>query len=204
MNKKTRKTDRRTIYTKNVIKDALLKLMEKKQFDQITVAALCRQAEITRATFYIHYDNLTVVLKELLEDGLQTTEHESSNLNSNMLKMLDFITSQRNLTTLEQYDTLLPICQRIANQPKYRVLFLDESLSAYIIKKIYVTERDKIVPLLINQCHLSRKEADKLYLFVIYGAYEVNKSMHWEKNKEWYQLQGSLIRFILGGLDALT
>ncbi|HIR89906.1 MAG TPA: TetR/AcrR family transcriptional regulator [Candidatus Fimimorpha faecalis] len=204
MNKKTRKTDRRTIYTKNVIKDALLKLMEKKQFDQITVAALCRQAEITRATFYIHYDNLTVVLNELLEDALQTTEHESSNLNSNMLKMLDFITSQRNLTTLEQYDTLLPICQRIANQPKYRVLFLDESLSAYIIKKIYVTERDKIVPLLINQCHLSRKEADKLYLFVIYGAYEVNKSMHWEKNKEWYQLQGSLIRFILGGLDALT
>ena len=204
MNKKTRKTDRRTIYTKNVIKDALLKLMEKKQFDQITVAALCRQAEITRATFYIHYDNLTVVLNELLEDALQTTEHESSNLNSNMLKMLDFITSQRNLTTLEQYDTLLPICQRIAKQPKYRVLFLDESLSAYIIKKIYVTERDKIVPLLINQCHLSRKEADKLYLFVIYGAYEVNKSMHWEKNKEWYQLQGSLIRFILGGLDALT
>ena len=204
MNKETRKTDRRTIYTKNVIKDALLKLMEKKQFDQITVAALCRQAEITRATFYIHYDNLTVVLNELLEDALQTTEHESSNLNSNMLKMLDFITSQRNLTTLEQYDTLLPICQRIANQPKYRVLFLDESLSAYIIKKIYVTERDKIVPLLINQCHLSRKEADKLYLFVIYGAYEVNKSMHWEKNKEWYQLQGSLIRFILGGLDALT
>lgn len=204
MNKKTRKTDRRTIYTKNVIKDALLKLMEKKQFDQITIAALCRQAEITRATFYIHYDNLTVVLNELLEDALQTTEHESSNLNSNMLKMLDFITSQRNLTTLEQYDTLLPICQRIANQPKYRVLFLDESLSAYIIKKIYVTERDKIVPLLINQCHLSRKEADKLYLFVIYGAYEVNKSMHWEKNKEWYQLQGSLIRFILGGLDALT
>lgn len=204
MNKKTRKTDRRTIYTKNVIKDAVLKLMEKKQFDQITVAALCRQAEITRATFYIHYDNLTVVLNELLEDALQTTEHESSNLNSNMLKMLDFITSQRNLTTLEQYDTLLPICQRIANQPKYRVLFLDESLSAYIIKKIYVTERDKIVPLLINQCHLSRKEADKLYLFVIYGAYEVNKSMHWEKNKEWYQLQGSLIRFILGGLDALT
>ena len=204
MNKKTRKTDRRTIYTKNVIKDALLKLMEKKQFDQITVAALCRQAEITRATFYIHYDNLTVVLNELLEDALQTTEHESSNLNSNMLKMLVFITSQRNLTTLEQYDTLLPICQRIANQPKYRVLFLDESLSAYIIKKIYVTERDKIVPLLINQCHLSRKEADKLYLFVIYGAYEVNKSMHWEKNKEWYQLQGSLIRFILGGLDALT
>ena len=204
MNKKTRKTDRRTIYTKNVIKDALLKLMEKKQFDQITVAALCRQAEITRATFYIHYDNLTVVLNELLEDALQTTEHESSNLNSNMLKMLDFITSQRNLTTLEQYDTLLPICQRIANQPKYRVLFLDESLSAYIIKKIYVTERDKIVPLLINQCHLSRKEADKLYLFVIYGAYEVNKSMHWEKNKEWYQLQGSLIRFILGGLDALA
>lgn len=44
---KPRKTDRRTIYTRNVIKDALLEAMKEKAFEQIKTAknkmkTLCR------------------------------------------------------------------------------------------------------------------------------------------------------------------
>ena len=63
---KNRKTDRRTLYTKNVIKDALLEALEDKNFEQITVTDVCRRAEITRATYYLHYQSLTEVLDELL------------------------------------------------------------------------------------------------------------------------------------------
>ena len=73
---RTRKTDRRTIYTRNTIKDALLELLADTTFDRITVTALCKQAEITRATFYLHYDNLDEVLNELLDDALRLTELE--------------------------------------------------------------------------------------------------------------------------------
>lgn len=52
---KNRKTDRRTLYTKNVIKDALLDALKEKPFEQITVTDVCRRAEITRATYYLHY-----------------------------------------------------------------------------------------------------------------------------------------------------
>lgn len=203
-NKKTRKMDRRTIYTQNVIKDSLLELLETCSFENLTVTAVCKQAEITRATFYLHYDNLTDVLNETLDDALRLANHEPHNVNADMQQMLDIMMHQDDPEILHQYDTLLPACQRIADIPKYHALFLDESLSAYIIKKIYQTEKNHMVPELMKLCHLSAKEAEKVFMFTVYGAYQVNKSMNWEKNKEWYQLQKSLIKFILGGFRALS
>ena len=44
----TRKTDRRTLYTRQVVKDALLELLEKNPYAKINVTMLCKQAEITR------------------------------------------------------------------------------------------------------------------------------------------------------------
>ena len=62
MSVQPRKTDRRTLYTRQVVKDALLELLEKNPYDKINVTLLCRQAEITRATFYLHYADLNEVL----------------------------------------------------------------------------------------------------------------------------------------------
>lgn len=76
------------------------------------------------------------------------------------------------------HESLLPACQRVADIPKYHILFLDESLSDYIIKKMYLTEKNKTIPLLMKHCNLNQKEAESFFLFLIYGAYNVNKSMH--------------------------
>ena len=81
---KTRKTDRRTLYTRNVIKDALLEALGEKNFEQITVTDVCRRAEITRATYYLHYQSLTEVLDELLIDALQLAEDSTVNLNADV------------------------------------------------------------------------------------------------------------------------
>ena len=51
------------------MKDALLELLEEQPFEKITVAALCRQAEITRATFYLHFQDINEVLDELLDEA---------------------------------------------------------------------------------------------------------------------------------------
>lgn len=205
MEKKTeRKMDRRTIYTLNVIKDSLLELLDSHPFEKITVTALCKQAEITRATFYLHYNNLTEVLDSALEDALELTENETNNPGQDILQILEILSDKHNPDVIKEHETLLPACQRVADIPKYRALFLDEGLSDYIIKKMYMAEKNKMTPTLMKQCHLTRKEADKLFLFIIYGAYQVNKSMHWKKTEEWYQLQGKLVRFILGGFQTLS
>jgi hypothetical protein len=200
----TRKTDRRTLYTRNVVKDSLLELLGKNTFDNITVAAVCKQAEITRATFYLHYDNLSAVLDEVLDDALLIAEQDSDNPITGMLNMLKLITDNPKLSALQEHDILLPACQRVASNPKYRVVFQDETLSNYIIKKMYMAEKDHMIPLLTKKCKLTKKEADKIFIMLLYGVFAVNKSLNWEKNEEWYHLQGLLLKFILGGFDCLV
>ncbi len=204
MEGKLKKTDRRTLYTKMVIKDALLELLATNDFEKITVTAACKQAEVSRATFYLHFDDLTAVLDECLADALKIADAAGGNPNTDMLKMLHMIASgEFDTEMLQANDTLLPACQRAADLPKYRPLFLDSGLSDYIIKKMFQAEKERTVPILMEYCCLSKAEAEMLFSFVIYGAFSVNKSMGWNKDRKWYEIQGILIRFILGGLDVL-
>jgi len=59
------RTDRRTRYTRKVIKDAYLELLGEMQPQKVTVTEVCRRAEINRGTFYIHYEDLPQVMEEL-------------------------------------------------------------------------------------------------------------------------------------------
>ena len=143
-----RKTDRRTLYTRQVVKDALLELLESNPYDKINVTMLCRQAEITRATFYLHYADLNEVLDEVIAEALDIAEHSGT--------MEDFETRDRHLRAVMENgpqairgnEKYLAPCQRIADEPKYRSLFMDDSLSYYIIRKMYLAERDMSVPYL--------------------------------------------------------
>ena len=47
--------DRRVKYTKKVIKDTFLSLLEKKNISNISVKELCEMADINRGTFYRYY-----------------------------------------------------------------------------------------------------------------------------------------------------
>ncbi len=43
---------------------ALITLLEKKDFEYITVKEICNVAGVNRSTFYLHYDNISDLLKE--------------------------------------------------------------------------------------------------------------------------------------------
>lgn len=203
-----RKTDRRTIYTKNVIKDSLLALLNHSSYDKITVTALCKQSEITRTTFYLHYDNIDVVLNELLDEALRLTELDSgfspsptsSMINTSLGNPVSATVNSDDSAneTSDSYDpdALLPVCQRAASDPKYRILFLDMTMSHYILEKLYRRTREKKIPELMNIYHVSEWEADKLFLYMLNGSFAVNKSLGWNKNEEWYQAQKIIQKLI--------
>ena len=71
MENKSRKTDRRTLYTKMVIKDAYCTLLHGKEYERITVTDICKLAEINRTTFYLHYLDSKAVFEELLDEILE-------------------------------------------------------------------------------------------------------------------------------------
>ena len=51
------KQDRRTLRTQEMLIRALLELIEKTHYDQITVKDIVEQANVGRSTFYAHYQN---------------------------------------------------------------------------------------------------------------------------------------------------
>lgn len=184
-----RKTDRRTIYTKNIIKDSLLDLLKHTPYEKITVTAICKQSEITRATFYLHYSNIDEVLDEALDEALRLTELDA---NFSIFPSQPFANTETGKAlppALEDPDIYLPACQRAASNPKYRILFLDETMSHHILEKLYKKEKSKRIPEIMNTYHVSEWEADKLFLFMLHGSFAVNKALGWNKSPDWYRAQ---------------
>ena len=66
------KDDRRVKYTKMVLKESFINLLDKKDISQITIKEICELADINRATFYAHYtdqyDLMRNIENELFEN----------------------------------------------------------------------------------------------------------------------------------------
>lgn len=61
-------TDARTRYTRMVINDCFLTLLQQKPVAKITVTELCQLAQINRATFYRHYLDIPDLMEKLEEE----------------------------------------------------------------------------------------------------------------------------------------
>ena len=76
------------LYTRMVVKDALLELLKEKEFSAITVTDICPVAKINRGTLYLHYKNNSDILDELFNDApnnvngvyAQLTQEETESL----------------------------------------------------------------------------------------------------------------------------
>ena len=75
-----RDTDRRVIYTKKLLRDSLMALMEEKPISRISVTELCKGAGVNRGTFYSHYREPEDVLRNIEEDLVSNVSDILDNL----------------------------------------------------------------------------------------------------------------------------
>ena len=62
---------------------ALLELLETTEYENITVSAICEQAQLHRTTFYSHFQNIAEIL-DVINDGLLEKFFNENNINSLM------------------------------------------------------------------------------------------------------------------------
>lgn len=67
--------NQRSRLTIRLIREAFLRLLERMDFDQVTVSAICDEAEINRSTFYRYFDNQYQLLDSI--EGELIAELES-------------------------------------------------------------------------------------------------------------------------------
>ena len=52
------KNNRRVLITKRILKESLLQLMKEKPISKISIKEICDLSEMSRSTFYLHYQDL--------------------------------------------------------------------------------------------------------------------------------------------------
>ena len=90
------------------------------------------------------------------------------------------------LEKIEESNAIL-VCA--ASNPKYKALFMDESLSHYILNKLFQIQKPQRIPEIMKEYHVTEWEAEKLLLFMLNGNFAVNKSLGWNRSSDWYRIQ---------------
>lgn len=134
-------------YTKNLIKREFLKLLEKKNLKDITIARLAQECEINRNTFYYHYEDIYMLVKEILQDELikvdaefyETYSWEESLLHAVSFLLENKIAAQNIFRSIDKKDTdayLYKICESVMNK------YIENECQS---KNIAAKEGDKIL-----------------------------------------------------------
>lgn len=182
-----RKPDRRTAYTKDLIKKTLLLLMEKNKFTKISVTTLCKNVEINRGTFYLHYCDLYEVLDELISDMLSDTT-----------SVIDHVMCPARTEGSCTY----PFCEKIHGDTTWQVLFLDESISSQLIEKIADIGKEGFVTWVMKHSVLTFEEAESIYYFQMNGCLAINRQALKNHSTNWKTIQATIDQFIKYGLNS--
>ena len=93
--------DRRIVKTKRNLKEALIAMLDKEDFEHISITELCRKAEVSRITFYSHYSDKYALLDDIFNDMLdigtadyrrrQEENNPSRRITAGYVNMLDSI-----------------------------------------------------------------------------------------------------------------
>ena len=61
---------KKVIFSKGILKSALIRKMKEKSLDRIGVTELCKEAGVNRSTFYAHYNTITDLVEEVESEFL--------------------------------------------------------------------------------------------------------------------------------------
>ena len=65
----------RTRFTRHVLQDTVIKLLQTEPLQTINVKEVCLQAGINRSTFYSYYDNILDLVTDIENETLEWMDH---------------------------------------------------------------------------------------------------------------------------------
>lgn len=167
------------------IQEALLKLLSTKPLADIGVSELSREAKVSRATFYAHYENVGDVFDQLVQQALSDVQtfEERFACDSNQCK-------QRGRQTY---------CERIRSNGEWSSVTKDPRFFSSMMNMADATE-----PLSYDSANLSisKNASEALRLFQMSGCHAIATS-RFAKQDDWPIIRELVDTFIEGGLNAI-
>ena len=179
--------DRRVKYTKKVIKETLLSLLEKRDISSISVKELCEKADINRGKFYRYYEDIYDLLKKIEDEFIEEIKNSNS-----MVHM-----SEHSIYTFTK--EILKIFEN--NKKLVRILFNADS-NIYFLDDVLEIAYEKCIGNWENNIEIDDySELENSVVFIFNGALGVIN--YWIRND--FNLSSDILakyieRYCLGGV----
>lgn len=157
------KSDSKYYNTALLMDEALLILLEKKEFEFITITEVCQKAGVNRSTFYLHYENMDDLLMETIE-----MINRRFNKAFNNKKVNASLASKEELFFIDD-DNLIPYLNFVKENKKIYKLI---NAKPYIFKSqsklnsFYVDIFDKV----LEKYNVSKEEKDYVFSYYTFGT----------------------------------
>lgn len=149
-----KKEDGRVVYTKMRIRSAYYSLLQEMDAEKVTVTAICKQAEINRATFYKHYLDVEDLKDKLQEEAIKSLSKGMDECNASAKDLITNI-----LTFLKKDAEFHPVVNSFSDTTS--------SFSKKISMMIYENFSKYLDPKLPN---MSPEEKGLIFAYVAAGS----------------------------------
>ncbi len=161
---KESRPNRRVLYTTRVIRESFLDLLKEKPLKNINVKEITERADVNRATFYAHYENIDALIAEAEEEmtehviGIIDTLYRDPDYKDNMINAL--------------FDALLTDKDLI-------MWIVDDKATGVGRDKIYDYIKEKCFPVWEQARPLTKQQEEAFLLFCYSGTFGLLK--------QWYE-----------------
>lgn len=156
------KNNRRVLVTKKILKESLLQLMKEKPISKISIKEICDLSEMSRSTFYLHYQDQFELLTDIENEVLDKSFESLSDL-------------EGAFNTIESIESFLNYIR--TNKETFGVLLCQSDTADFqeaIINKIQAHVKDSV-------SDFNEMTTDK-YVFVFLMNGSINVLRTWIKN----------------------
>lgn len=152
MSNNKQKMDPRVMRTRQLLRDALVELIDERGYEKITVQDITERATLNRATFYLHYrdklDLLYQSAKEILDDLVNSMNVSfEDEMEFDLLKDKD-----------EPHDTFMQLFEQISLNSKLYKVFLTEKDIPYFSSGM----KEIIIDFVSNGINFTQPDDQKL------------------------------------------
>jgi len=186
LSRNDRKETRKVRYTRMIIRDSLIELMQTKPIVSITVKEICELADISRSTFYFHYKDQYDLLKQIEEETLSFfAEFQKKSMNSHSIK--------------EVAKNLEEIMVHFSNEANSMLALISENGDIKFQRKLFqLLTKHNTLPKYFSEKAPDDEAREYYSIFLLYGINGVFQ--HWVKSKKPFPIS-KLTKMILKWIE---
>lgn len=183
--------------TEQKILEAFMKLMRMQSFSEISVSSICKEAGISRTTFYKHYQNQldiarAIVRHVLIDNDIIDMEASPAFLRRTSAGVPASPVSSHGHKTI-------PVCEFVRSHSELHPIFADPLLSSTIVSEI-AEHRWQLY--LSENGDPARSDIRMLFYYQGHGCLAVLRHSFNSDEKEWKNKREIIDHFIVNGMKS--